>query len=148
MREYTINDAQQDMDIVREGCGYADPTAAAAFADITTLLIRNMSANDFEKQPHIMEFVFTGLFRLRDWVFNTRYEPSQERAAKTFRGLDGGLRSRLMDCNGVRSYLDPENVDGQCLWSLFHDEFLPVVEAIRSCGDDATELDLSANKWY
>ena len=140
MRSYSLHDAQRDMLAVEQNCGYSDPTAAVAFARIVKQLTQNMSEDDFSSQPQLMAFVFEGLFSLRDWVFNTGYRPSAKEACETYCRFEPCLRLRLRQCNGQDSYVYPQDVDGQRLWHFFYDEFLPVAEAVRSCGDATTDL--------
>lgn len=142
MCDYSLDDARRDMEIVRERCGYADPTAAVAFADIATRLMRDMSIDDFEKQVPLVEFIFTEIFCLRDWVFDTSYVPSEKTAHDIFQSFESGLRAYLMKCNGIDKYFPPKNVDGKCVWRLFHNEFLPVIDAIRSSKDAVNDLNL------
>ena len=137
---YSLEHAHKDMLEVREHCGYADPTAAVAFAIIVKRLTQGVSAEDFARRPQLMAFVFTGLFELRDWVFNSAYEPSADGARTVFRAFDSDLRYRLMECNGDNNYGEPKDIDGRCLWALFFDDFIPVVEGIVRCGDAKTDL--------
>jgi hypothetical protein len=140
-REYTSKDAEMDLAAVRKHCGLSDPSAAVAFAQIANRLLEGLSPSDFAVRESVMVFVFTGLYRLRDWVFNTCYNPSAEDARIIFRHFDLGLRLELSECNEYGSLTCPKNIDPQALWDLFHNKFLPVVAAIQAAGDAETDLD-------
>ncbi|MBP7830678.1 MAG: hypothetical protein KA248_12250 [Kiritimatiellae bacterium] len=139
--KYSCDDAATDMEAVRKCCGYGDPSAAVAFAEIVDRLVADLAPSEFARQPQVVAFVFTGLFSLRDWVFNSHYRPSTDKARKVFRSFDGELRLRLSQCNAGGSYSEPDNVDPFALWDFYHNEFLPVVAALRSTGDAKTSLD-------
>lgn len=140
MTTYDLDCAKDDMLSVREHCGHGDPTAAVAFVRIVKRLTQGMSVDDFASSPELMAFVFTGIYSLRDWVFNTHYNPRDRESDELFRSFETSLRARLMQCNGGESYVIPENLDGHALWEYFAQELIPVVDAITKCGDAKTDL--------
>jgi hypothetical protein len=139
-RRLSCEQAEVAMAAVREHCGHGDPSAAIAFAEISNRLMAAMVPSDFTAQPRVVAFVFTGLYSLRDWVFNTGYRPSMATAQSIFGDFSAGLRLRLLQCNGSDSYSRPDNVNALALWDFYHHEFLPVVAALRFTGDAKTDL--------
>lgn len=139
-QEYTCEDAEIDFAATQKHCGYGDPTAAVAFAQIVNRLLAGLTPSDFASRPQAAAFIFTGLSLLRGSVFSSSYHPSTERARTVVRPFGLDLRGRLLECNGYGGVSCPDNVDPQALWVLFHEEFLPVVAAVQAAGDAKTDL--------